>query len=157
MTAYSRGPLRSPRSHSLNSTVTITADGTITVTGLDCVQFNGKLIVEIDYKKLNLTYNELVLMYYSCFNSSFNNVEFNQINQPQCIKDAGLKPEIKYSPAQLSIVLPKEDRCGSSSGSLPDWAIAVIVVGALIIVTGILLLALYCSPVREKVFPYAKK
>lgn len=99
--------------------------------------------------------NDTLLLAYACRDGEFNQLVL------QGDVDPCKEYQLSYTPTSMSIIINNNNLCSvngpSSPDTFPGWAIAVIVVGGLIIVAGILVLALYYSPIREKVFPYAKK
>ncbi len=147
----------------LNQTTVLVISNEAVVTVTNCASLAGTLkyvLSQPQYEELiaNNTLDVLVLLT-QCANGSFDAIEIvAENNQDDCLTFTG-KPN--KDPAQLTLLITTQQSvdCGQviDEPLLPIGAIIGIVVGCAGAVTLIIVLALYFSPVREKVFPYANR
>jgi hypothetical protein len=141
-----------------NSTIIINEGAVITVTG--CASLDGILQVVLKNEtvaEILLNGVEILVMEVTCRLGDFNEIKVQSDHELKDCEKWVAKPV--YSPTQLNLVISIETESGCSGGNNIDMTglIIGVVIGGAVLIVGILLLAFYCSPIREKVFPYARE
>lgn len=138
-----------------NSTLVLNEGAVITVKG--CATLNGTLVIVLSNGTIQQVVNNngtvnLLVMEVACRNGDFNEIQI-QGDLPDCYE---WSTDPSYSPTQLTLVISTQNDCEIDTMDYTGLIIGVVIGGAVLVV-GILLLSFYFSPLREKVFPYARK
>jgi hypothetical protein len=140
-----------------NSTLVINDGAVITVSG--CATLNGTLVIVLNNGTIQQVFSNgsinIVVMELVCRDGDFNEIQI-QGDLGDCY-DWNADPN--YSPTQLTLVISTTNNGWCPVDYIPDYTglIIGVVIGGAALVVGILLLSLYFSPLRAKVFPYARK
>lgn len=147
----------------LNATTVLVVSNEAVITVTNCASLAGTLqyvLSQPQYETLiaNNTLNIPVLLT-ECTNGSFDSIQVTWSDPDDCVT---FTAEPNKTPSQLTLLVTtlQSIDCDQIIGEpdvLSTGAIIGIAVGCAVAVVLIILLALYVSPVRKKVFPYGKR
>jgi hypothetical protein len=149
-----------------NSKLIVQEGAILQVSG--CAVFNGTLLLVLSNETIQILRNSSVtidVIQYTCLDGTFSEIGVD--GDPDLKDCEKLIGNPSYSPSLLAITVSIDNSQCNLQGQSPmsvesnadNTALiaGVVAGGGCVLVVGILLLAFYFSPIRQKVFPYAKK